>query len=719
MSSEKPFANTPQRLQGRRTSSVCSPIASTFASRASIIGRPTFQGGAEQASTSGPNRLLPEANRAIQRLPRDGTITVRPSTTGFQIVDLTDGFNEQDDDGDDDAGNCEDEPCEDEEDKGGEDVQLEPAGRQGQDGSAPLHDTNCYAQEDTLSDSDISSIASEDEYTVPDVIRDAERDAENDQGDKANTATSVQLDRRYKGFLRALCTATKMEAADQHTRNGLPYAIRVAKSLRLDQDMRDNEPFDKYAFALVVYVWQVVCLRLLHGVDPPEDPSESLVTYSGAYFLSAHSLVTARCLMSVSELKFAVKYWEDRLRQQGGNDPWLNDDWAKDIFQVNEDVNWYRNDTANRYLRALEEGFEGGLCNLLIDEETENKDAEKTQLQTMVHLSEDSSREARRQMLYMLLMIDPILLRAVIDGQLPRKSMIPCSQVSEILLKLNSGKFVQPGIYMNAICDRMGMSPTPAQWSKVCDLMLDYVQGGMEHNDVAEEIDHTIHPKLIWPRNLAQKGLRRYMEWRSYTEKGSSDVDRHHRQMVKYFVDQLRIRMLGHTPHAPMDVPVVELGFSNDPAKRLRQHRHHQSSNYLMNLAEAILEYQYPGLFTLQQHIIYNCWRPIQLWMGEIVFTKLAQGYVAGGGGFSHEPAGRSNTSSFQVLSEKKWQELECLVMASGDLRKRLQQHRDSIAEKGKEAQELHHARMRLLKAEKEAVQANIRILDAQLQYPH
>ena len=361
--------------------------------------------------------------------------------------------------------------------------------------------------------------------------------------------------------------------------------------------------------------------------------------------------------------------------------------------------------------------MEGGLSKLLIDEETEGGDADKTQLQTMVGLSEDSSKEARRQMLYMLLMVDPILLRALIQGQLPRKSMIPGGQVFEILAKLNSGKSTQPGIYMNAICDRMGMSPTPAQWSKVCQLMLEYVEYGMAHNDVAEEIDQKVHPKPNWPRNLAHRGLRRYMEWRSYTEKGSSDVDRQHRRMVKYFVDQLQMRMLGQPPHTPLSVPVVELGFSNNPVRRLRQHRHHESSNYLMNLAEAVFEYRYPGFFTLQQHIIYNCWRPIQLWMGEIVFTKLAQGNVAGGGGFSHEPAGRSNTSSFQYLWEERWQELECFVMASGDLRMRLQQNRDFVAQKGKEAQELHHARMRLLKAGKEVVDANGRLLDAQLQF--
>ena len=267
--------STPQRLQEHRTTSVCSPVASTLASRASIVSRQTFHDGTEQASTFGPIPLLPEANQAVQRLPGNDSITARPSTTGVQIIDRTDGFDKHDDDGDDD---------EEEEDEGGEDVEGELAVQQGHDGSAPLRDIDYYAQEDTLTDSDISSVASEDEYNIPDVIREVERDAENDHGQNLNASTPLQLNERYKSFLRALCTATTTEAADQHIRNGLPYAIRVAKSLTLDQDMRENEPFDKYAFALVVHVWQVVCLRLLHGVDPPEDPSESLITYSGAYF---------------------------------------------------------------------------------------------------------------------------------------------------------------------------------------------------------------------------------------------------------------------------------------------------------------------------------------------------------------------------------------------------------------------------------------------------
>lgn len=41
--------------------------------------------------------------------------------------------------------------------------------------------------------------------------------------------------------------------------------------------------------------------------------------------------------------------------------------------------------------------------------------------------------------------------------------------------------------------------------------------------------------------------------------------------------------------------------------------------------------------------------------MSEIVITQLAQGYFDGGAGFSHEPAGRSNTSSNNKIPAKMW----------------------------------------------------------------
>ena len=44
--------------------------------------------------------------------------------------------------------------------------------------------------------------------------------------------------------------------------------------------------------------------------------------------------------------------------------------------------------------------------------------------------------------------------------------------------------------------------------------------------------------------------------------------------------------MKGQPIHALSSIPVTETGFSDDPRKRLLQHRHYESSNYLMNLMD-------------------------------------------------------------------------------------------------------------------------------------
>lgn len=51
--------------------------------------------------------------------------------------------------------------------------------------------------------------------------------------------------------------------------------------------------------------------------------------------------------------------------------------------------------------------------------------------------------------------------------------------------------------------------------------------------------------------------------------------------------------MEGELEHAPLNVPVVEIGYSTEPMRRLQEHFEHESSNYLMNLAEALFEYEF------------------------------------------------------------------------------------------------------------------------------
>ena len=72
----------------------------------------------------------------------------------------------------------------------------------------------------------------------------------------------------------------------------------------------------------------------------------------------------------------------------------------------------------------------------------------------------------------------------------------------------------------------------------------------------------------------------------------------------------------------------LRLDSGNDPHKRLRQHRHHESSNYLINSAKAVFALEYPDSFRLQQNIVFFFYQPIHTWSGEIVVTQLAQGCV-------------------------------------------------------------------------------------------
>ena len=734
MSSMKPHANTPQKLRGRPASDIygqgsSAGLASQRSRRGDDEAARPFEDSANSPQPHAANTPVPLQRRQLNagrvagigeaRGPPAADILIasqhnqtsqlsrlttlphaHTSSSRDHVVDLTaesyekagengEGLNEEED--------FEPDAIEEDDDDDG--------------GGLPLYDTNYYPEEDVFSDSE-ASVVSEDDYTIPDAIRTAEQEAE---GATQIDSSTYEVHRRYKGFLKALCDATATRAADEHTWNGLGYAIKTAKSLRLDE-MKGDRELELYAFALVIHIWQIVCLRLQHGEYPSEGYRDSLSTFSGTYFLSAHSIVAMRCsTLAVSELKVAVEYWEKRLRQIGGGIQWLKDHWAKDIVQLDEDPTFHRNTTADFYLHALETGLVGHLTGAVIEEEAKNDDLDKTQLRKMAEKSRDSYLEVRRDMDYMLHTMEMPLLQAIIQGQVPRLSMIPSGDVYNILAKLDNTNPIQPGIYMNSICDRMGMSPSPAQWSKVCDLMGRYVQADMEHNDIAEEIDQKIHPQRDWPRYLANRGLRRYMEWRSWVGNGKREFDEHHRKMVGYFIGQLQDRMEGQQHHTPLTVPVVELGFSNNPPYRLRQHRHHQSSNDLMNLAEAVFEYQYPGFFTLQQHIIYNCWRPVQTWMSEIVFTQLAQGYVQGGGGFSHEPAGRSITSSFKTLTDMQWQGFEAGVLAAGDLHRKVRENLEYVRKKKAEEAELHLVRMRHLEAQKELVRANTRLIEAQI----
>lgn len=93
--------------------------------------------------------------------------------------------------------------------------------------------------------------------------------------------------------------------------------------------------------------------------------------------------------------------------------------------------------------------------------------------------------------------------------------------------------------------------------------------------------------------------------------------------------------------------------------KRLACHRAHRSSNFIMNLFEAVCSYLYPGQLRLQQHTIFLIFQPIHNSLSEIVASRLSQGTIFNAGGFSFYPPGRSNATvdQYSLAAYQEWKE--------------------------------------------------------------
>ena len=514
----------------------------------------------------------------------------------------------------------------------------------------------------------------------------------------------------YSNLLSSICSFTGTEEACPHVSKGLPYAVSKAQSLTLDRMYDSIDNLANYASSLVVYLWLVVCLRLQYDQSPE---NTSVSSRMAAYFLAAHTVVTTVHKVTWQELKFATQYWEERMANQGQGDIWLKDDaWYQDIpgLQGQPRPN---DQVAEEYMSILETEGKAELAKAIMAKE---KDGPKTSLRDAV--GDPKSRlNHEREILIMLVSMDIHLLKAIIQGQVSRKAETPGDPVWTSLEVINDPKVVQPSIYMNSICDCMGISPTPEQWDEICDYMYMYVDKGDKHNKFAAEIDQLIYPTDKWPLQKAERGLRRYTDWKPSSKNGNSSPCLERRQMVRHFISEMKGRIQVERAkgrcHVPFAAPVIEIGFSINSHHRLWEHRHHQNSNYLMNLAEAVLQYVFPEMFRLQQRIIFGCFRPLQDWHGEVVLTQLAQGYTKGARGFSHYAAGFSNNSAWMKGPKERWAMFQLQTLQRTLILKELDGLAEHAMEKRKQAREEQEKAERVLESKIEGLQAFVDMVDA------
>lgn len=397
--------------------------------------------------------------------------------------------------------------------------------------------------------------------------------------------------------------------------------------------------------------------------------------------------------------------------EKGGVKVWERAPWLRAVNGPDLGSPPSHDQTAEEYLQVLRLEGKLGLALRVIDKEI---DGPPTPLRKYADASDIKEKKwAHSEIFAIFNAMDLELLKALIEGQLPRKAEIPFHQVWTALEQVNRPEITRPSIYMNSICDRMGISPTPAQWESVCEHMELYIRS--DGNDLAATVDQLIHPSQNWPKDLARRNLRRYTEWRSWLNNEDSHPDVHHRKMVQYFASEMRKRIEGQARHVPLSSPVIEIGYSLNSHERLKQHARHRNSNYLMNLSEALLEHLFPGSFRLQQRIIYNCYRKEQTWLGEIVLTQLGQGYTEGARGFSHHPAGNSNGSAYRKTSPQDWDEYEAETCSEGDGRmwKELQMETEWVQRRNELAREEFELRKQKLLRLNDLIDSMIRFAQA------
>ena len=525
------------------------------------------------------------------------------------------------------------------------------------------------AEDDDVSDPDeLSEVDTE--PGIPQVIISAQ-DAS--QSRPPLNLADVEVHQRYLQFLQHLCEQTGTDSVAPYVKDGLPFALQRARSINLDVDLSTNNDLDTYGFALIIHVWQVVCLRVQYG----RFPDDSLSFEFGAYFLSAHAIARKYRAVTRQQLRSAVQYWEKRLNDTHNCGSWRKDAWLRTVAESDSTLSQNRNETAEEYLNTLKDSGKSELGFLIMEKDASGPHI--TPLREYTQGIHSKKCWALSEITCILASMDNELLKSLIDGSLPRKAEIPAGHVSNALQRIQDQNPSPPSIYQNCICDHLGISPTPVQWELVCNHMIEYIQGGKESNELATTVDQLIYPTDIWPPLLAKTGLRRYTEWRSFIEDdGDGQPSNAHRGMVRHFVSEMMNRIKDDLQsgrgHIPLAAPVIQLGFSINARYRLREHRRHLHSNYLMNLAEAMFKHLYPGTFRLQQLVIYACYRPSQPWFSEIILTQLGQGYTDGAGGFSHYPAGRFNGSAYNNTSQSEWDKFEYEAGRSGSLDRELKQ---------------------------------------------
>lgn len=464
----------------------------------------------------------------------------------------------------------------------------------------------------------------------------------------------TEISTHWEARARQLCSHTGTESAFQATVDGMLAGLGFVHNPRLRADVTQSD-FSAQAYAYMVAVWLLVCFMISDKTTPK---GRFVSRWYGSLCTSAWQLMPTKIAPPLKEFVNHTAYWEWLLYVKKSS--WFHvENWAGNIPK---NASLPVTSPAAPCARALLQAFKTptGLTSLA----KRLLEVEKADQTTPIHMlcREKEERWALREMIQLLASVHPSVVESCIRQRVARDALINDHETAAELRR-NGFETNKPVIYLNSLCDRSGMPPTPRQWHKAVKIALDYISADSSANDVAEKIDQAICPPRKWRREVSHRGFRRYMDYRNLVIDGLNVKNEGRRRITEYFLTKMLARVstdfaLGRA-HTPFSEAVGEVGFTKNPKERLRNHARHVNSNYIMNLMESVFEVLFPSAFTLQQQVLHVCWRPCQAWLGEILFTRLCNAYTNTAGGFCHYPAGYSNGGAYRCATLVDWHRWE------------------------------------------------------------
>ena len=234
---------------------------------------------------------------------------------------------------------------------------------------------------------------------------------------------------------------------------------------------------------------------------------------------------------------------------------------------------------------------------------------------------------------------------ALIAGDLPRRRRINAGLRKT--LELFDTHDAYPGIYGNWFVDKDGNTPTVAHMHELLDGLQRYIR----EDSFAALVDKQFVVKMNnqW---LARDGSGYDKERRRYFGGGYPGSDQYERRKkrVEIFLRKWESILDGMNLEERIPRTIIEIGWGSDCSARKEAHKKHYSSNYLMNLFDATSKCLGLG-YTIENHVIYHVWEPVQAGPAEAAFTELSMGMVEDGFGFSYWPPGQNVNTSLNLAA--------------------------------------------------------------------